>query len=250
LSFASTQAIALGFGLSVGETEKQALEIDIFPLRYARNRDTISSKMQLQLFDACVAIVGCGGLGGHVAQMLARVGVGNLILIDHDIFEEHNLNRQNFSTFDNIGEPKAEVLKRSLKEISPTIQIRAIKKRFDPLEDFDIVSEADVIVDALDQPQTKLDLSKISLAHAIPFVHGAVAGTFGQIAVNSNLEHLYHNGENGSEDKAGNLSFAVTHIAAMQASEVVKIILGIGETLDGKILMSDLLYNDSTLLPG
>ncbi len=184
-----------------------------------------------------------------MADMLARIGVGTLTLIDYDIFEEHNLNRQNFSTMANIGQPKVQVLKEALVEINPTIVINAINKRLEPLDDFVLLVDADVIVDALDHPQTKLELAKVSHKHDKAFVHGAVAGTSGQLSVNSVLDHLYHDGSNGAEERSGNLPFTVAHVAAIQVSETIKLILGTGESLEDHTLMIDLLYNDFTLLP-
>ncbi len=234
--------------MSLKEVEYAALDLDIFPMRYGRNRQSISAIEQIKLLDAHIAIVGCGGLGGHIAEILTRIGIGRLTLIDHDVFEEHNLNRQNFSTFDNIGEAKAKVVKANLSLINPLIQVKALQKKFDSINGFDMIRGADVVIDALDDPKTKLQLAYICQQNRLHFVHGAVGGMSGEVSVDSDLKHLYRNDSKGSEIKAGNLSCTVTHIASLQASEAVKLILKTGEVLQKEILMVDLLFNDFTLI--
>src|SRR5512136_1109406 len=96
------------FNMTFAQVERIALEIGLLPARYQRNRNTISVKEQLRLFRAHVAVIGCGGLGGYVIEELARLGVGRITAIDPDVFEEHNLNRQLFSSPENLGKPKVE----------------------------------------------------------------------------------------------------------------------------------------------
>jgi hypothetical protein len=86
------------FGKSLAEMESAALEAGFLPGRYRRNRETVSTADQLRLFRSRVAVIGCGGLGGYVVEQLARLGVGTLVLVDPDVFEEHNLNRQLLSS--------------------------------------------------------------------------------------------------------------------------------------------------------
>ncbi len=246
LTFRHQQAIATQHGVSLRDVEIQALSMGITPLRYLRNRKTIDTQRQQKLLESHVAIIGCGGLGGHVAEMLTRIGVGHLTLIDPDYFDEHNLNRQNFATLDVLDEPKVHVLERALVRINPVIRIRPIIQRFDPDISMALVTESDVVVDALDNPDTKLKLAAACQSRSLPFVHGAVAGMDGQLAVNATLEHLYPDGTHGAEDAAGNLPFTVAYVAAMQAAETVKLILGMGAPLTGQVLITDLLYNDCT----
>ncbi len=249
LPFGAQLAIAAEYDLPLWEVEHRALSLGILPLRYARNRNTITAEKQLRLLEARTAIVGCGGLGGHVAEMLTRIGVGHLTLIDPDVFDEHNLNRQNFATLDVLGVEKVRVLKRQLSACNPAVQIRPITRRFDPQEDMPLIEDATVVIDALDDPALKLSLAKACRDRALPFVHGAIAGMNGQIAVNVTLEHLYRDGGHGAEDAAGNLPFTATFVAAIQAAEAVKLITGLGESLEGEVLITDLLYNDFTRLP-
>ncbi len=246
LPFAAQKEISQTFDLPLWEVEYRALDLGIFPLRYARNRNTIGLDAQRRLLEARVAILGCGGLGGHVAEMLTRIGVGHLSLVDPDAFDEHNLNRQNFATPDVLGVEKVRVLKRQLSTINPMVQIRPITRRFDPQEDMPLIEDATVVIDALDDPALKLSLAEACRDRALPFVHGAIAGMDGQIAVNATLEHLYRDGGHGAEDAAGNLPFTATFVAAIQAAEAVKLITGLGESLEGEVLITDLLYDDFT----
>lgn len=242
------QKTAQEFKISLREVEKIALKNDITPLRYKRNQSTISAKNQLKLLESHVAIVGCGGLGGHVAEILTRIGIGKLSLFDFDVFEEHNLNRQNFSNYRTLGREKVLVIKEELEKIDPSVHINAFVKNFRPIKDFDFISSADVIIDALDNPGTKLDLALVCKKNGKNFVHGAIAGLNGQFCTNATLEHLYKNRESGIEKVIGNPSFSVTFAASIQASETIKLMLGIGETLSDHIMISNLLENEFILI--
>jgi len=229
------------FSCSLREAERTALELGLVPLRYKKNQKTIDAVSQKKLFEAHVAILGCGGLGGNVAEMLTRVGVGKLSLFDPDVFEEHNLNRQNFSTWATLGRKKVEVLKEALEGINPALEIRTFAKEFRPGRDFGLLTGADVVVDALDRPEVKLETARVCKEKGVAFVHAAIAGLSGQFATNSTLDRQYREGGPGAEAEAGNPSFSAAFAASVQAAEVVKLILGIGKTLEGEILFTDLL---------
>jgi molybdopterin/thiamine biosynthesis adenylyltransferase len=249
LSFAAHNSAVKTFGATFRDIEEDALRLGIVPFRYKRNQSTISAESQKKLFDAHVAVIGCGGLGGNVAEMLARIGVGKLSLFDFDVFEEHNLNRQNFSTIESLGKEKVYVVKAALQKINPAVLISPFVKKFNPVEDFDMIADADVVVDALDNPQTKLELARKCKENEIGFVHGAIAGMTGQFTTNNTLENLYHEGGAGAESTAGNLPFTAAFAASVQSAEVVKIILGIGKTFKDEILIADLLNNEFILIP-
>lgn len=249
LAFTEHQIATRLFDSSYKDIEYDALSLGIVPLRYKRNQSTINPKHQLKLFCSHIAIIGCGGLGGHIAEMLTRIGIGELSLFDFDTFEEHNLNRQNFSNYENIGKEKVTVAKEVLEKINPSIQINTFVQKFNPTNDFCLISNADIVVDALDNPQTKLELAQICKKKDMNFVHGAIAGMSGQFATNTTLEHLYPNGDSGAETSVGNPSFSVTFAASIQTAEVVKSILDIGKVLDQELLMTDLYENEFHFLP-
>jgi molybdopterin/thiamine biosynthesis adenylyltransferase len=232
------------YSLSFQEVENIALKNNITPLRYKRNQSTISIENQLKLLNSHVAIIGCGGLGGHVAEILTRIGVGNLTLFDFDIFEEHNLNRQNFSNYNCLNKEKVLVVKEALELINPSLHVEAFVKKFNPFKDMNILQNVDMFVDALDNPKTKLDLAFTCKEKNIAFVHGAIAGMTGQFTTCNTLENLYRDGGSGIEKSVGNPSFSVTFAASIQSAEVIKTILNIGNTLKDQILLTDLVENE------
>ncbi|MBE0491876.1 MAG: ThiF family adenylyltransferase [Sulfurospirillum sp.] len=236
------------FSLTCKEVELYALELGITPLRYKRNQSTISCAAQKQLLLSHVAIIGCGGLGGHVGENLARIGVGSLCLFDFDIFEEHNLNRQNFSNFAVIGEQKVTVVSEQLQKINPALHIKTYAKAFDVQKDFALIESCDAIIDALDDPKIKLALSLTCKQKNKIFIHGAIGGFNAQHATCNSLENLYKTTSKGIETSVGNPSFTVTYAAALQSAECIKSILGLGENLQNKILLTNLLENEFIIL--
>ena len=214
------------FTCNFKEVEATALKHGLTPLRYKRNQKTISIEEQYTLFQSTVLIIGCGGLGGFVSEILTRIGVGNLILCDGDVFEEHNMNRQNFSSPKTLGRFKAEVLKEKLEEINPALHVKSITTFFDPITDSDLLSQADVVVDALDNPDLKCLLANLCQKEKKPFVHGAIAGYYSQFSTSASLDTLYVQKGDGVEKRSGNPSFTVCFAASIQSVEVVKLLLG------------------------
>ncbi|HWI41688.1 MAG TPA: ThiF family adenylyltransferase, partial [Verrucomicrobiae bacterium] len=116
------------YGVSPAVVEEEALELEILPARYQRNRQVISTANQLTLFRSHVAVIGCGGLGGHIIEQLARLGVGHLTVIDPDTFEEHNLNRQILSSPLTLGLAKVEAAAARVREINPAVSVTPVRK--------------------------------------------------------------------------------------------------------------------------
>lgn len=248
VDIATCRKAAEKFGFSYSEIEKTALHVNLMPLRYKRNQSSISFEEQKVLLNSHVAIIGCGGLGGHVAENLARIGVGRLSLFDFDVFEEHNLNRQNFSCFTNIGKEKVTVVKEACENINPALHVEAFCKEFDAKKDFTLVQDADVIIDALDNPQTKLDLSFTCKEQNKAFVHGAIAGFSSQHSTCNTLENFYKDGSKGAEKEVGNPSFTVSYAASLQSAECIKLLLNKGEVFKESFFMSDILNNEFIFL--
>ncbi len=241
ISYSVQKKAADVFNISFRDVEKITLEQEITPLRYKRNQSTIDIKAQKILFNSHVVIIGCGGLGGYIAEILTRLGIGKLTIFDFDIFEEHNLNRQNFSTIENLGKEKVIIVKENLEKINPAIEIIAFTKKFDVQTDFDLINNVDIIVDAVDNPETKLKLADVCKKKNINFVHGAVAGMSGQFITNNTLENFYRNSEKGIEKTIGTPAFSVSFAATIQSTEVVKLLLNTGNKLNNKFLITDLL---------
>ena len=119
LSWSSQVDASKQFGVSVAKVEEIALRAGILPSRYQRNRRTISVDNQYTLFRSRVAVLGCGGLGGYIVEQLARLGVGCIVAIDPDVFEEHNLNRQLLSSIAWLGRSKAQAALERVSESIP-----------------------------------------------------------------------------------------------------------------------------------
>lgn len=189
-------------------------------------------------------IVGLGGLGGHVADTLVRLGVKQLMLVDYDVFETSNLNRQLYSTVKNIGEYKVNVIKDNLLKINPDCLIHVSIERIEDLV-MDNVSHIDLIIDAVDTPQTKIHIADLANNLNIPLLHGACAGWYGQIGIIlpgcSLIEDTYGQKEFGLEKELLNPSFTPAAIAALMVSELVKYIIQKKNTTVNQLRLIDLL---------
>ena len=186
--------------------------------RYTRNHSTISQQQQIMLKDKKIAIVGCGGLGGNIAMALARIGVGHLLLIDSDIFDITNLNRQIFSDEADIGLPKSPITKTKLETINSTIKIDALQIKVDNSNVKELIKDFDLVFDGLDNIETRLLLEDACIELAIPLIQGAIEGNYGHFGVsynNSLIHHIYRNSKI-STNNLGNLSYVASFIAACQ----------------------------------
>ena len=233
---------------SVGEVERAALALEVVPIRYLRNLGTVGIDGQLRLLQAKVAIVGLGGLGGYVAEALARMGVGCLVLIDGDNFDEHNLNRQLLSTENNLKASKAEVASRHISEINAGVKTVCHSEVLTGENVGRLLSGAHVVVDALDSLPMRLVLQDGAQELGIPMVHGSIGGLLGQVMTvfpdDPGLHALYGSGEGlpeqGLEAELGTPSATPMAVAAWEAQEVVKLVTGLGEPLRGRLLMMDM----------
>ena len=252
LSFKSAVHLADTFDLSIQQVEIVALENDIIPEHYARNMQFFSITDQITLLQSQVAIIGLGGLGGTVLEILCRMGIGSLILIDGDEFEESNLNRQFLSTPDILGLPKAVAAKQRINTINPGVACKVHTEFLTEDNAKGLLYASDVVVDCLDSIETRFVLETAAKQLTIPLVSGAVAGFSGQVTViypeDPGLQQIYGASTDdrpakGAEATLGTLSPAVTTIAAIECSEIVKIIIGRSAGLHNKLLIIDLLDN-------
>ncbi|HXE94784.1 MAG TPA: ThiF family adenylyltransferase [Dongiaceae bacterium] len=235
------------FGVALARVEDAILALGLLPARYQRNRQAISVGQQLTLFRSRVAVIGCGGLGGYVIEELARLGVGTIIAIDPDVFEEHNLNRQLLSSPATLGRAKVEAAAARVAEINPAVTLVPRRKAYAPENGEELLHGSQVIVDALDSIQTRLALAKTCTELGIPMVHGAIGGWYGQVATqfpgDDVVQKLYRRWVEGKgvEQKLGNPSFTPALVASMEVAEVCKVLLGQGETLHHRKLSVNLL---------
>ncbi len=229
---------------------RETLKNNIIPYRYIRNRTILSVKDQLSLLESDVAIAGAGGLGGLVMEILARTGIGGLILIDDDILEETNLNRQVLSSKETLGLSKAETGASRVRDVNPAVDMTLHRKKIDEDNGKELLAGAAVIVDALDTIGGRLALEKTARAMNIPLVHGALAGFEGHVMTvfpeDRGLVLLYgetplpESEKQNAEAVLGVPAATPFLIAALQAMEVVKIVLQRGHPLRNRMLHADL----------
>jgi molybdopterin/thiamine biosynthesis adenylyltransferase len=239
------------FQLSRRHIEITALDENIIPEHYVRNMKTFSPKDQSILLSSRVSIVGLGGLGGAVTEILARIGIGKLRLIEADTFEESNLNRQFLSTYRLLDTSKTKAAVKRVRDINPSITIERHDELLDHNNAARLVEKSDVIVDCLDNIQTRFFLESAAKTVEAPLVSAAVAGTYGHVISifpdDMGLKLIYGDSDilpqKGVEASLGCLPHAVTLLAALEASEVVKISLKKGSVLRNKLGIIDLMDN-------
>lgn len=215
--------------------------------QYENNLGIMTSKELEMIQDKKIMIVGLGGLGGHVADSLVRLGVTKLMLVDFDVFEMSNLNRQLYATHQNIGEFKVNVLKEQLLKINPECHIHVSIEKIEDLL-IENLRDIDYIIDAVDSPQTKVHIADLANNLQVPLLHGACAGWYGQVGIihpGCTLVHdVYQNKEKGLEKDLLNPSFAPAAIAAIMVAEFVKHILKKPSATINQLRLIDLLNDE------
>lgn len=212
---------------------------------FEKNMDFFTLPQAGQIRQTKVAIIGVGALGQMVAHQLVRSGFEQLILVDKDVLEYSNFNRQLYATDSTVGRSKVEVLKAGLLDIHPQIDITTYETFLNGNNGKKLVSEADMVVDCVDDMETKVYLEKLMDESNIPLVHGAVEGWYGQVTTifpgDRVLEQLYMHRK---EQKVTALMPTVSAVAALQVGEVIKFATGSGELLHRKVLFVDMLNSD------
>ena len=216
--------------------------------RYSRQQTIVGDGGQALLAEKKVLIVGCGGLGGHLIENMLRIGVGHMVVVDPDRFEESNLNRQLLSTVPLLGSSKAEAAAARARDVNPEVDLRAVKEAFSVQNADELVLNFDLVLDGLDNVSDRLLLEDVCARHRVPLVHGAIEGELVQAAVvppgSGMLRALYvraafGNETNGQETKAS-IAYAPACCAAIQCAQALKLLLGERPPLWGKLLQLDL----------
>jgi len=221
--------------------------------RYERNKNLINEDEQNILKISKVCVVGCGGLGGYIIEMLGRLGVGNITAIDGDVFDESNLNRQILSEVDFIGKNKSFVAFERINKINPEVTLKPVVEFLNEENSTRLLINHDIVIDALDKIQIRLLLQKTCKSLKIPLIHGAIAGWYGQVCTifpeDDTLSKIYKsNSDSGMEKDLGNPSFTPALVASIQVSEAVKILLNKGDLLRNKILFINTLNQEYDVL--
>ena len=224
-------------------------------LRYSRHilLPQIGIEGQETLIQSHALIIGAGGLGSPVAMYLAASGVGRLTICDNDDVDLTNLQRQIAHSTEAIGTPKVHSAKKTLASLNPEVNVVALKERVDEMRLLQLVAGVDVVVDASDNFATRHAVNRACVAHKKPLVSGAGVRFDGQVTVfdlRRTDSPCYHclfpensDSENGNEDTRcavmGVFAPLVGIIGSVQAAEALKLLLGIGETLNGRLLLLD-----------
>jgi len=246
LPWTAQSEAAAHFNVPFATVEELSLVLGLLPARYQRNRRTISTSQQLTLFRSRVAVIGCGGLGGYVLEQLARLGVGTIIAVDPDVFEEHNLNRQLLATPATLGRAKVAAAAARIDEINPAVTVIAHQTAYAPANGAELLQGADLVIDALDSILTRLELADSCADLGLPLVHGAIGGWYGQVTTqypgDDTLRQIYRHWQEGKgvEQQLGNPAFTPAVVASIQVAEACKILLGEGETLRRRKLVINL----------
>ena len=258
MGYANVASLAGGFGRWKAEGRSWQEPVTLSKdqkRRYSRHTllPEVGEEGQARLLDSKVLLVGAGGLGSPAALYLAAAGVGTLGIVDFDVVDESNLQRQILHNFERIGVAKVESARETLQALNPDVKIEPYMERLSADNVLDIMSGYDIVVDGGDNFPTRYLVNDASLHLHVPVVHGAIFRFEGQASV-------FHPYEGPcyrclfpqppppelapSCAEAGVLGVLPGIIGSIEAMEAIKLILGIGEPLVGKLLTYDALTQE------
>ena len=225
-----------------------------------RQMPLVSEAEQEKFKNARITVIGCGGIGGLTIEMLARMGIGELVLVDEDVFDLSNLNRQTLAAHTNIGQSKSEIAQKKVNEINPYVNVISYNEHVDESNIDKLIKDSRLVIDALDNILTRVIVSRKAREYRIPFIHGAVHGTLGQIttflpnttsyeemfnlpSLNRDLtDEVMESLKNVTSGPPPVIGPTPNLVSCLEAMEAYKIITGIGKvTVSPKLLTFDLL---------
>ena len=218
--------------------------------RYELNIPSLTMEESELLRTKTVAVIGCGGLGGYIIEQLARLGIGMIRIVDGDVFEESNLNRQLFSDVNVLGKPKTEVSRARIAAVNPEVHVQSLYGYLaeDNAEAF--LNGCDAVVGALDNIYTRRVIEKTCEKLGIPYIYGAIHGWVAQAAVDMPgqrlIEKMYPEGA-AFKDKSS-LSFTPGLCASLQTALCVKLLVG-RPVQTGTIFYFDMLEQEFETIP-
>ena len=220
-------------------------------LRYSRHilLEDIGIEGQKRILAAQAVVIGAGGLGSPVAMYLACAGIGHLTIVDHDTVDLTNLQRQIAHSTESVGQPKVNSLQHTLQSLNPTVAVTALHARADADMLDRLVARADIVLDCCDNFSTRHSVNSACVKHRKPLVSGAVIGFDGQISVYDSRDPqapcyacAFPPSATLEEARCATMGvFAplVGIIGSMQAAEGLKVIMDVGRSLNGRLLMLD-----------
>jgi len=227
----------------------------------SRQMSIVTRSEQERFKDSKITVIGCGGIGGETIEMLARMGVGELTLVDEDSFDLSNLNRQTLASITDLNLDKSSVASEKVRLINPYVKVNNFNEHVNQSNIEEIIGDSDIVIDALDNVLTRVIVSRTAKEKKIPYIHGAIHGTLGQITVflpdsKETYEKMFNLPSIDKEltekviDDLKNVTSGVPPvigptpnlIGCLEAFEAYKLITGIGKvTAAPKILTFDLL---------
>ncbi|NHZ34882.1 HesA/MoeB/ThiF family protein [Massilia rubra] len=220
-------------------------------LRYSRHilLDEIGIEGQQRALAASALVIGAGGLGSPAALYLASAGIGRIVLVDDDDVDLTNLQRQILHTTGRVGQAKVDSGRTALLAINPDIDVVALRERADDARLAELVGQASVVLDCSDNFATRHAVNRACVAHKVPLVSGAVIRFDGQISVfdarrdDSPCYSCLFPQDQHFEDVAcstmGVFAPLVGVVGAMQAAEALKLVMQVGQSLAGRLLLLD-----------
>jgi molybdopterin/thiamine biosynthesis adenylyltransferase/rhodanese-related sulfurtransferase len=259
-----TNVESMNGGITLWKQRNFPIEIpfqytDAQRIRYSRHMllPEVGPEGQQKLLQAKVLLLGAGGLGAPTALYLAAAGVGTLGIVDDDIVDASNLQRQVIHSTKTIGEPKVESAKQTINDLNPDVNVVTYNTRLNADNIIDIIKDYDIVVDGVDNFPTRYLLNDASVRLKIPVVSASILSFDGQLTVFKPYEGPCYRclypvpppaelapscGENGV------LGVLPGTMGLLQATEVLKLILGIGEPLVGRLMLYDALAEEFTNL--
>ena len=227
----------------------------------SRQMSIVTRSEQERFKDGKITVIGCGGIGGETIEMLARMGIGQLTLVDKDAFDLSNLNRQTLANIGDLGNDKSTVAKEKVRLINPYVNVNIFSEHVDETNIDKVIGDSDIVIDALDNVLTRVIVSRAAKEKGIPYIHGAIHGTLGQVSVflpnsEKTYEEMFNLPSQGKEltddviDDLKNVTSGVPPvigptpniIGCLEAFEAFKILTGVGKvTVAPEILSFDLL---------
>lgn len=218
--------------------------------RYTRNIPALTEAECLALRKKRVLVIGCGGLGGHIIDMLSRIGIGFLRVVDGDVFEPSNLNRQLLSEMSLLGTGKAAAAADHIHRVNPDVAVEFVPEFMTEENVCQLVADCDIVMDALDSISDRKILASACRKAGIPYVYGAIQGWVTQAAVfmpDYNPMDILFPEDTEIRDNSV-LAFTPAFCASMQVSLCVKLLTGqYVET--GTIYYFDLLNQEYETIP-
>ena len=220
-------------------------------LRYSRHilLDEVGVEGQQRFLESHALVIGAGGLGSPVALYLGTAGVGRITIVDHDAVDVTNLQRQIAHNLARVGHPKAESVREAIAAINPDVFVRPLVMRADAQALDELVPQADVVIDCCDNFATRHAINRACVAHRKPLVSGAAIRFDGQVSVFDRRDGrapcyacVFPPDQEFEETRCATMGvFAplVGIIGAMQASEALRLLAGVGQSLAGRLQMLD-----------